>query len=300
MNTYNLSPSNLGYFVFNASNLENWKEFAIDIIGMQLADKQMDSTLSFRLDNHAQRFIFQQSEDDDIAAVGWEFDTEQDLDNAATNIKNQNYPIELAEKAFCDNRCVEKLYTCIDPTGVQHELYFGPAIAPLNQPFNSPILLGDFIAGKLGAGHYVSVTQDLEATDHFFRNILCLRLSDYIRAELGPGGPILDTTFLHTKTGRHHSAAFAVVPFPKKLHHVMVQVENMNDVGLAFDRCKKANLPIVMELGHHPNDQMFSFYVQTPGGFVLEFGWGGIIIDDSTWSVKSYSQLSDWGHQQPS
>lgn len=299
MNTYDLSPSNLGYFVFNASNLKAWKEFAVDIIGMQLADEQAGSRLQLRLDDQAQRFIFQQSDEDDLAAVGWAFDTEQDLENIVAHIENEGVFIERASNELCVNRCVEKLYTCIDPNGVQHELYFGPAFAALKEPFSSPVLLGGFVAGKLGAGHYVSVTQDAAATEHFFFNILCLRLSDYIRAELGPGGPLLDTSFLHTKTGRHHSAAFAVMPFPKKLHHVMVQVENMNDVGLAYDRCKQAGLPIVMELGHHPNDQMFSFYVQTPGGFVLEFGWGGIVIDEDDWSVKTYSQLSDWGHQQP-
>jgi len=299
MNTYDLSPSNLGYFIFNASNLESWKEFAVDIIGMQLADKQTETSLSLRLDNQAQRFIIEKSEEDDILAVGWEFDTDQELSNIVTHIKNQGVAIELAAKSLCESRCVETIYTCMDPNGVQHELYFGPEITPIDKPFNSPLLLGDFIAGRLGAGHYVSVTQDAAATNNFFRNILCLRLSDYIRAEMGPGGPLLDTTFLHSKTGRHHSAAFAELPFPKKIHHVMVQVDNMNDVGLAFERCKKANLPIIMELGHHPNDQMFSFYVQTPSGFVLEFGWGGIIIDEDNWSIKSYSQLSDWGHQSP-
>ena len=77
----------------------------------------------------------------------------------------------------------------------------------------------------------------------------------------------------------------------------MVQVEDMNDVGLAWQRCKAAGVPFLMDLGHHPNDQMFSFYVVTPGGFGPEVGWGGIVIDDDDWEVRSYSQLSDWGHE---
>jgi len=43
---------------------------------------------------------------------------------------------------------------------------------------------------------------------------------------------------------------------------------------------------------------MFSFYVATPGGFGLEIGWGGLIIEKGNWEVKTYSQPSDWGHQQ--
>jgi hypothetical protein len=77
---------------------------------------------------------------------------------------------------------------------------------------------------------------------------------------------------------------------------MMIEVEDMNDVGFALDRCKAANFPIGMGLGHHPNDHMFSFYVQSPSGFLIEFGSGGIVIDDNTWEVKNYNQLSDWGH----
>jgi catechol 2,3-dioxygenase-like lactoylglutathione lyase family enzyme len=158
-------------------------------------------------------------------------------------------------------------------------------------------LRSHFVAGDLGAGHFVAIAADKDETDHFYRSVLGLRVSDYIRGEVAPGGPVLDATFLHAATGRHHSAAFAVAPIPKRCHHIMLEVADMNDVGLARQRCKAAHVPFMKDLGHHPNDGMFSFYVETPGGFGLEIGSGGLIIDDDTWSVSSYSQLSDWGHE---
>ena len=54
-----------------------------------------------------------------------------------------------------------------------------------------------------------------------------------------------------------------------------------------------------MGLGRHPNDRMFSFYVHTPSGFLLEFGAGGIVVDDADWEIKSYTRLSEWGHHHP-
>ena len=42
---------------------------------------------------------------------------------------------------------------------------------------------------------------------------------------------------------------------------------------------------------------MMSFYLQTPSGYYGEYGWGGIIIDDDTWEVVGYPELSDWGHK---
>jgi len=107
----------------------------------------------------------------------------------------------------------------------------------------------------------------------------------------------MDLTFMHTKTGRHHSLATGKVPGEKRLGHLMVQVKDMNDVGLAYDRCVAAGLPIIMHLGHHPNDQMFSFYVRSPSGFAIEYGHGGIVVDDATWKVVTHTRLSDWGHR---
>ncbi|HIF17956.1 MAG TPA: glyoxalase [Cycloclasticus sp.] len=298
MNNYHLTPSNLGYFVFNATDLPAWKTFLQDIIGLQVGSKSNNQALVLRIDSQEQRILIQQSDNDDLAAIGWELDSEESLDALAIHVESQGVDIQAADSDFCSTRAVEKAYICTDPNGVNHELYFGAAVAPMSESFKSSVMKGEFLAERFGAGHYVAIAEDKDDTNHFYRDVLCLRLSDYIRGEIAPGGPVLDATFMHTKTGRHHSAAFAALPFPKKLHHFMLQVEDMNDVGLACQRCKDADIPFFMELGHHPNDQMFSFYVATPGGFGLEIGWGGLIIEEGNWEVKTYSQPSDWGHQQ--
>lgn len=52
-----------------------------------------------------------------------------------------------------------------------------------------------------------------------------------------------------------------------------------------------------MTLGRHTNDQMVSFYVRTPAGFDIEYGWGATEVDEQTWSVAKYSRTSVWGHE---
>jgi extradiol dioxygenase len=52
-----------------------------------------------------------------------------------------------------------------------------------------------------------------------------------------------------------------------------------------------------MDLGRHSNDRVLSFYVRTPGGFEIEYGWGGLLIDDSTWQVLRLPKPSYWGHE---
>ncbi len=299
METSDFTPSSLGYFVFSATDLDAWKTFAVDIIGLQQGDDSDDQTLLLRMDEQTRRLAIEQGDKDDLLAVGWELANEEALEQLVGHMRRQGESIEMGDGELCRKRGVEKLYCCEDPNGLSHELYFGPANAPVEESFRSNVLSGSFIADRLGAGHFLAVAKDFEATKKFYRETLCLRLSDVISAELAPGGPMLDAIFLHAKTGRHHSAALAVMPSKQKLHHIMLQCDNMMDVGMAYERCKNAGLKFMMELGQHPNDKMFSFYVKTPGGFGLEFGWGGIVVDDLNWEVKSYSRLSDWGHHPP-
>ena len=51
-----------------------------------------------------------------------------------------------------------------------------------------------------------------------------------------------------------------------------------------------------MTLGQHTNDRVLSFYVQTPSGFLMEFGAGGITVDDATWTPVDWETSSYWGH----
>ncbi len=54
-----------------------------------------------------------------------------------------------------------------------------------------------------------------------------------------------------------------------------------------------------MGLGHHTNDRMTSFYVRSPSGFEIEYGWGGLLVNDDDWVVRTYDAGSVWGHKRP-
>ena len=89
----------------------------------------------------------------------------------------------------------------------------------------------------------------------------------------------VEVSFFHANE-RHHSLAVAPrspAPGPRKrIHHFMIEVGSLADVGRARDRCLSFGLPVVMDIGQHPNDQMISFYAYSPSGFLLEVGWGGV------------------------
>lgn len=289
--------TNLGYAVFGVSDLALWERFAVDLLGLQIGRREEGKLLALRMDEYEQRIVLEHGAEDDVRAAGWEFASMDELEAYVAQLRTNGAAVEACSAEKAQARRVERLYSLADPNGFQHEFYFGPAIATITRPFNSPLMVGKgFRTGPLGIGHLLPRSLDYKASVDFYTKVMGLKISDYIREEIAPG-IVADATFMHTATGRHHSLATAAIPSQKILNHLMIEVQEMDDVGLAYDRCVKAGYPMALELGHHPNDKMFSFYVETPSGFAIEYGWGGIVIDDSNWSVISYTKMSDWGHK---
>jgi 2,3-dihydroxybiphenyl 1,2-dioxygenase len=180
-----------------------------------------------------------------------------------------------------------------DPAGNPCELYHGPALT--NAPFVSPIVRSGFVADAQGLGHVVITANSQAESKAFYEDVLGFRLSDYIRCQIY--GYDVDIAFFHANT-RHHSLAFGARQ-PKRIHHFMLEVGSLDDVGAGLDRAIGNGVRIAQMIGRHPNDRMVSFYAFTPSGFQFEYGWGGRLVDDATWEPGGHDRVSEWGHHPP-
>ncbi|MDX6740784.1 VOC family protein [Actinocorallia sp. A-T 12471] len=286
----------LAYTVYEVSDLADWERFAVELLGMQTGERTAD-TLTLRMDHKAHRWICERGPANDLAATGYAVADEADLAELVSRLRNAGVQVAEGDAALAAARKVERIAVTADPLGNRIELVVG--LADAATPFASERLLGGFVTGKGGAGHSVLTEQEAERATllAFYTDLLGFRVSDFIEEEVAPG-IVASVVFLHCNE-RHHSLAFAGMPFPKRIHHFMVEADNMLDVGRAYDRCMDAGQQFEMTLGMHPNDRMFSFYVRTPSGFNVEFGWGGLVIDESTWEVEHFDRLSSWGHRPP-
>lgn len=286
----------LAYVVYEASSLGDWEHFAVELLGMQLADKTADA-VAFRTDEKVHRWLVRQGPADDLAASGYEVESDAALDAIAARLAAAGVEVEEGGAALAASRKVDRILVTADPMGNRVELVTG--FADAGTPFRSDVLLGGFVTGDGGAGHQVLLSKGVARETYlaFYEGLLGFRISDTIVEELAPG-VVADLIFLRCNP-RHHSVAFGDMPHPKRTHHFMVEVTDIRDVGTAYDRCMDAGQPFEMTLGMHPNDHMFSFYVQTPSGFSVEYGWGGLLVDDETWQVKTLDRLHSWGHRPP-
>jgi 2,3-dihydroxybiphenyl 1,2-dioxygenase len=150
--------------------------------------------------------------------------------------------------------------------------------------------MAGFVAGDFGLGHVVLVVPDLAQADAFYGDLLGFTLSDRVDEEH------MKVRFYHCN-GRHHSLAVAQVPGKVGLNHLMIEVKSLDDVGTGLDLAKVAGVPVLRGLGRHTNDLMTSFYMLTPSSFQIEYGHGGIVVDDVTWVSATNDRPSLWGHE---
>lgn len=286
-----MSITQLGYLGMNVSDMEAWERFATQTLGLQIS-AQDDGTRFLKMDEYHHRFALHAQGGDDIAYVGWEVTDEHALQALSTQLQEAGVQVTRGASALAAARRVVELITFQDPNGIPMEVFYGPLVH-FDQPFASPRPISGFVTGTQGLGHIVLMVDDFEKSLHFYRDVLGMRISDFIQLAGAAGGRRM--AFFHCNP-RHHTLAFMATPSPKRLHHFMLQLQSLDDVGMTYSLCQDQEVPLARGLGRHTNDHMVSFYVQSPSGFQVEYGWGARVVDDSTWQVQQHTRGSIWGH----
>ncbi|MDE1675480.1 VOC family protein [Nocardia gipuzkoensis] len=279
----------LGYIGLGAKNPDLWKELLVGVLGMQSSTSDGD-VLRFRYDDHDTRLLVHPDPADDLIYLGWQVHSPFDLDVLADTVVAAGIDVNEGSAADTDRRRVRRLVWFTDPDGLRTELFYGPLIR------SDPVIPGrphhGIVAGNLGAGHVVRSVQDQDRTVRFYCEKLGFRLSDYGRGRLA---------FLGCNA-RHHSMALmsaSISGTSKGIIHFMIQAKELDDVGIAFDLCLDGGIPLVSTIGKHANDRSVSFYLVSPAGFEIEYGWNSIEVDESTWESGLYASGVVWGQHPP-
>ena len=283
----------LGYLGFETTGPDAWEALATKVLGLGVGRRFDDGGFTLRMDSYAQRLFVSPGAADDVSVIGWEVEDEAALGEVAGRVEAAGYPVAKGTPEEVKRRQVAGLVKFRDPAGTSSELFYGPEKAA--EPFRSELLVSSFVAEERGLGHAVVTSKDKKQSADFYRDVLGFRLSDDIVCKYY--GYDVNLSFFHANT-RHHSVAIGGRQ-EKRIHHFMLEVASMDDVGLCFDRALEAGVPIMQTLGRHPNDRRFSFYAKTPSGIQFEFGWGGRDVDDATWQPTTYDHISEWGHHPP-
>jgi 3,4-dihydroxy-9,10-secoandrosta-1,3,5(10)-triene-9,17-dione 4,5-dioxygenase len=256
------------------------------------------------MDDRPFRLWIQEGSRDAFIAPGWEFASRIAFEQALDQLRAASRPVELAEVEEARARQVYALARSSDPAGNGMELFWGRFYDYAS--FVSPAGVSRFVTGAhgdMGMGHIVLSAPNFEETHAFYKDVLGFGDTDLGRFYLAGGGPDdpgVGFAFLHARNGRHHSLALGEMPQSASgAVHVMLEVGALEDVGRAYDRVlrSKGEVPLSATLGRHVNDKMTSFYMRSPSGFDIEYGWNGLVIDPDSWVATTSLVVSDWGHK---
>ena len=274
----------LGYVGVDASDFGPWRRFASDVFAMQVVERGPDA-LALRTDERCQRVLIQRSDRDGPAFFGFETAGAAALKETAGKLETSGFKMTRATEKELTLRGVDEMAWCRDPAGNRIELFHSQANG--EGPFTAPRPHGGFRTGKMGMGHMVLHAEDVDAMSTFYRDLLSLRLSDYMVKPYR-------LMFLRANP-RHHSVGL-LQSKQNGVHHVMFEVLALDDVGRAYDFAQES-WRIGQTLGRHSNDWMLSFYAFCPAGFMMECGWGGRTVDEATWTPREVTHGgSMWGH----
>ena len=281
-----MSVKALGFLSLATSARQEWIEFAGNTLGMHVGAETTPGVTRVRLDDRSFRLEITDAEEEAVFRIGWEVSDAAALERVVERLEADGLTVERcgADEAAASE--VLGLARATDRSGFRLEFFYGQRKSV--EPFISP-RSAKFVTGDLGLGHAVLLTPVFDEMIRFYTEVLGFRVSDTMK--MGPSR----VTFLRCNA-RHHSVAFVEAPVTG-LHHVMVEATEVDMVGRAFDGCRDRGTGIMMDLGRHSNDEMFSFYAVTPSGFGLEYGHGGVLVDDAAWTVTEIAGPSLWGHR---
>lgn len=286
-----MGVSSLGYVVFNVANLPDWQVVLEKVFGLEPVSVEGSNSIDYRLDEFHHRLTVDPAPQDGIGAVGWEMASMAELEELVDTLRGLGIEVTLGDEAACKKRKVKALYSFYEKwTKTQTELFYAPLAAQTS--FSPSRGISGYKTGRMGLGHVVYWVADLKAANDFWCDVMGFKVSDYIAWDDN------DAAFYHCNE-RHHTLALMQEGEGRPggmFHHLMLEAKSLDDVGYGYDIVRDLGIPVVFEPGKHSNDHMQSFYLATPSGFLMEYGFGGLEIGPD-WEVRNYDAPMLWGHR---
>ena len=267
-----IQVTELGYVGLGVKDLAAWKRFAADIVGLEVADEGEAGRAYLRMDYWHHRIFLDEDGADDLNVLGFRVAGAEEFKEMAGQLADASVAVEIGSPAEADERRVLELMRLKDASGYPIEIFHGPQVQA-DKPFHPGRRMhGRFKTGAGGMGHLIQrETAGFEKTYAFYR-LLGMRGGVEYKMTI-PGAPKpLELMFMHCNE-RDHTVAFGL-PGGKRINHLMLEVDNLDDVGLTYEIVKRADVPVAIAPGRHANDHMYSFYFVSPSGWNVEVGWG--------------------------
>lgn len=283
-----IQVTELGYIGFGVKDLNEWKQFAVNVLGMEAIDDGESDRCYLRMDYWHHRIALHADPSDDLMYLGFRVAGGEEFREMQNQLKEAGIKFIVGSEAEASERQVLEIMKLNDPDGNPIEIFHGPHLQ-FAKPFHpSRGMHGRFKTGSGGVGHCIIREKDPQAAYRFYTQ---LGMRGGVEYKIKMGKHTVPLIFMHCND-RDHTVAFGLASPDKRFNHLMIEVDNLDDVGLTHDIVRREKIPVNITPGKHSNDHMYSFYFRTPSGWMLEYGWGA---RPATYQSEYYSE-DVYGH----
>ncbi|MEX3949705.1 VOC family protein [Paraburkholderia sp. EG287A] len=275
----------LSYIVVETPCIQEWIDQVTNHIGMQVEVTEAGKTIRIRADEKIQRFVVTATDGESTMGMGFEVPDAPTLMACTKALEAAGYKTTPGTAQEIEFRGVKNMVHFRDDDGVRLEIAYG--LAEANTEFVPGRPIGGFRTGNMGLGHVALITGHFEKLSNLYRNVLGMHLTDYTYKPF-------KVEFLHCNP-RHHTIGIAHTGGKAGIYHLMLEYNDFDDVGRAYDTALLNPASIGVTLGRHINDHATSFYLKNPDGWMFELGWATRTVGPD-WEVEELKGMSLWGH----
>lgn len=248
----------LGYVALNVTDVARSWEFYQSFVGLVAAGDAANGERLLRCTDTHHDVVLHQGDQVGLRRVAWEMASPADLlairrHLTALGVRAVDVPAD-----ECAALGISAAFRIAEPsTGATFEYFSSMVAAPA--PFTPTVT-------KIARlGHVVLHAAEHKKAEQFFLEQLNFRASDRIDGAV---------TFLRCFPNPLHHSFGLSNSGANRLNHVNFMVTDMDDIGRAMYRMKKANVPIVFGPGRHPPSESVFLYFLDPDRITLEYSFG--------------------------
>jgi len=247
----------LGYVALNASDLERSTAFYRDLVGLAVSEATPQWTaLRCSRDHHS--VLLYRSAQPGLKRIAFELESAADLEAAYGHLQALGYAVEtVGAEELKALRMVAALRFRLPGSGLCLEYFV--QLMQMAQPY------APAVAKIERLGHVVVNLSGFDAALATLTQQLGFRVSDFV-----PGFAAFLRCFPNPL---HHSLAVLAGP-DSHLNHVNFMVTDIDDIGRAMNRMKKAGVEIVFGPGRHQPSESIFLYFLDPDGITVEYSFG--------------------------
>lgn len=257
----NFRYKRLGYLALTVTDIEASTRFLTDIFGLDYVEQAEDGTRFFRVGVGHHDLMLTQAQQASCVRTSWELESPEELEAAFVHYATLGLDPVWLEAADCGRLSIARAFRVVDNViGATWEYFVEMTnyCSPLQNSLTS------FQGGK----HFGIYVPDNHTMTGFLCDSAGFRLSDYI-------GDKQISLVRAWPNPNHHSIGTVEMPGKSvRLHHIAFMVNEIDDIGRLFNRCKNSGIDIHFGIGRHPTSGSIHLYIYGPDNFVWEYTLG--------------------------